>query len=142
MDSSEFSEALRYMRHSEGKFTPAPTVDLVDAISRDISKDEVPPVPALPKQEEAATITTTEATEEAVAKDGKDQKKAGDQEVGDSARPNTRGSDAVTTRHNRNFLNNILHTVFARWLGGFGRFFIGIFARKSPKPTPPPATQT
>lgn len=38
IDSSDFPEALRYMRHQEGDYTPAPTVAMMDALSKDVSK--------------------------------------------------------------------------------------------------------
>ncbi|PWW77871.1 hypothetical protein C7212DRAFT_350823 [Tuber magnatum] len=48
---------------------------------------------------------------------------------GQVSRPTSSGTDTVSTRHHRNIMNGFWHVVLFGWLGGFGRFFGGIFSK-------------
>ncbi|CUS15019.1 unnamed protein product [Tuber aestivum] len=48
---------------------------------------------------------------------------------GEVSRPTSSGTDNVSTRHHRNIMNGFWHVVLFGWLGGFGRFFGGIFSK-------------
>jgi len=48
---------------------------------------------------------------------------------GEVSRPTSSGADTVSTRHHRNIMNGFWHVVLFGWLGGFGRFFGGIFSK-------------
>ncbi|KAI5811149.1 hypothetical protein DFH27DRAFT_11076 [Peziza echinospora] len=46
------------------------------------------------------------------------------------SRPSTRGSDMMSAKHQKNIMESFWHLVFVGWLGGFGKFFVGLFGRK------------
>ena len=48
---------------------------------------------------------------------------------GEASRPTSSGTDTVSTRHHRNVMNTFWHVLFFGWLGGFGRFFGGMFSK-------------
>ncbi|RPA93204.1 hypothetical protein L873DRAFT_1793828 [Choiromyces venosus 120613-1] len=49
---------------------------------------------------------------------------------GELSRPTSSGTDNISsTRHHRNIMNGFWHVVLFGWLGGFGRFFGGMFSK-------------
>jgi len=52
---------------------------------------------------------------------------------GEVSRPTSSGADTVSTRHHRNIMDGFWHVVLFGWLGGFGRFFGGIFSKSKSK---------
>ncbi|KAF8458456.1 hypothetical protein BGX38DRAFT_1138905 [Terfezia claveryi] len=49
----------------------------------------------------------------------------------EQSRPSTRGSDMVSATHHKNLMENFWKLVFVGWLGGMGKFFVGLFGRKN-----------
>ncbi|KAG0639079.1 hypothetical protein HOY80DRAFT_886810 [Tuber brumale] len=48
---------------------------------------------------------------------------------GEVSRPTSSGTDTVSTLRHKNIMNGFWHVVLFGWLGGFGRFFGGIFSK-------------
>ncbi|KAF8419554.1 hypothetical protein EV426DRAFT_615082 [Tirmania nivea] len=111
------SEALRYMRenNSEAAFRPPNIV---------VSEETTDGEHRTRNIVEVITPDTELITEpEPRRKDPSTRR--------EQSRPSTRGSDMVSATHHKNLMENFWKLVFVGWLGGMGKFFVGLFGRKN-----------